>query len=147
MSIFTYTQYSEYIYEAKRNHIGILSYSPLSQGILSNSFVSRVGRWFTQSTNEKISTQSTRAEKYLHRHEAVNLYRKVLQLDLLAKARNQTLSQMAMAWLFQYQHICSVIMGVRNQTQLDENIFNRNPPGFTTDENCRIHQIVSELKL
>tara|TARA_B110000014_G_scaffold259460_1_gene247318 strand:+ start:120 stop:1148 length:1029 start_codon:yes stop_codon:yes gene_type:complete len=93
--------------------MGCIIFSPLAQGMLSTKYL------------KKISQGSRAAEKnsFINKQMITNDYRsKVKSLGIIAKKRNQTLPQMAIAWCLRDKRVTSVVFGVRNIKQLKENI-------------------------
>jgi L-glyceraldehyde 3-phosphate reductase len=93
--------------------IGSIAFSPLDQGVLTNRYLSgfpddsraiKDGRYLKQEqiTNEKIS--------------------KAKKLNAIAAERNQTLAQMAIAWLLKDERITSVLIGASKVSQIEDNI-------------------------
>jgi L-glyceraldehyde 3-phosphate reductase len=92
--------------------IGIIAFSPLAQGILSGKY-SR-------------GTEGTRAEEKnssLRRSElAPNVLAAVDRLGEIARARGQTLVQLALAWVLRRREVTSALIGVRTLEQLKDNL-------------------------
>lgn len=98
---------------AKDNGIGIICFSPLAQGLLSEKYLhgipkdSRIGsdgRYLKEKdlTKEKLAAISA--------------------LDKLAAKRGQTLPQMALSWVLKDEEITSVLIGASKPEQVLENV-------------------------
>ncbi len=114
--------------------IGCIPFSPLAQGLLTDRYLkgipadSRAGKptGFLQSSEvseEKLS--------------------KVRKLNSIAEGRQQSLSQMAIAWLLKKEVITSVLIGVSSEEQLNNNIQVLERLSFTTDELNGIEKILN----
>jgi L-glyceraldehyde 3-phosphate reductase len=93
---------------------GVITFSPLAQGILSEKYLqplpndSRAALWWNQQYQERALTPA--------------ILEKVRSLNTLAKARGQTLSQMALAWNLRHQAVTSVLIGASRVEQVVENV-------------------------
>lgn len=93
--------------------VGCIAFSPLAQGLLTNRYLggipedSRVARGVGFLTKDHISEENIA---------------KVKQLNELAKARGQSLAQMALAWILKDPRITSVLMGASSVEQLEDNL-------------------------
>jgi len=94
--------------------IGIIAFSPLAQGILSGKYNKRDGLSGTR-VDEKNSS--------LRRSElAPNVLEAVDKLGEIAKARGQTMVQLALAWVLRRKEVTSALIGVRTLEQLKDNL-------------------------
>lgn len=104
--------------------IGVIPFSPLQQGVLSGKYSK--GKAGTRA-EEKNSTLGGR-----------NLAPKVLSavdaLGKIAKARKQTLSQLALAWVLRRKEVTSALIGVRTLEQLKDCLGALDRLDFTTKE-------------
>ncbi|TAD86030.1 MAG: L-glyceraldehyde 3-phosphate reductase [Bacteroidetes bacterium] len=95
--------------------IGCIAFSPLAQGLLTSKYLgavpvgSRVGRGLSNGAIDSAALEP-------------QLLSKIKQLDAIAHARQQTLAQMAIAWLLRTPTITSVLVGASSVQQLDDNI-------------------------
>jgi len=112
--------------------VGCIPFSPLAQGLLTNKYLngipgdSRAVRNFflkeTDITSEKIE--------------------KVKQLNELALVRNQTIAQMALAWLMKDKRITTVLIGASKPEQVLNSIACLDNLHFTEDELGKINDIL-----
>jgi L-glyceraldehyde 3-phosphate reductase len=94
--------------------IGIMAFSPLAQGILSGKYNKKDGLAGTRVEEKNSSLRRTElAPKIL---EAVD------KLGEIAKARGQTMVQLALAWVLRRQEVTSALIGVRTLEQLKDNL-------------------------
>ena len=90
--------------------IGVIPFSPLAQGILSGKYSK--GRDGSRAS-EKNSSIGARAL-------APKVLAGVDALGKVAKARKQTMSQMALAWVLRRPEVTSALIGVRTLEQLKD---------------------------
>ena len=94
------------------NGVGCIAFSPLAQGFLSNKYLSGVPKGTRVSENSSFDkTLITKSNT-----------RTINDLNLIAKKRGQSLSQMALAWVLNNKAVTSALIGVRTTQQLKENI-------------------------
>jgi L-glyceraldehyde 3-phosphate reductase len=94
--------------------IGIMAFSPLAQGILSGKYNKQDGLAGTRVEEKNSSLRRTElAPKIL---EAVD------KLGEIAKARGQTMVQLALAWVLRRKEVTSALIGVRTLEQLKDNL-------------------------
>jgi L-glyceraldehyde 3-phosphate reductase len=93
--------------------IGIIAFSPLTQGVLSGKYSSG-SRADTRAENQKGSMR----ESHLQPHvlEAVE------RLRPIAEKRGQSMVQLALSWVLRRQELTSTLIGVRNLDQLKDNL-------------------------
>jgi L-glyceraldehyde 3-phosphate reductase len=114
---------------------GVITFSPLAQGILSQKYLrgvpddSRAAVWWDGQYRDKIVNAKT--------------LDKVRRLQSLAKARGQTLSQMALAWNLHHPAVTSVLIGASKVEQLVENVEALQNLTFTEQE----LQMIDEMTL
>jgi L-glyceraldehyde 3-phosphate reductase len=93
--------------------IGVIAFSPLSQGVLSGKYGAG-------------ARAGTRAEHPLGILRASHVEPRVLaavdRLGDIARARGQTLAQLALAWALRRPEMTSALIGVRTVDQLEENL-------------------------
>ncbi|MGN6531028.1 MAG: L-glyceraldehyde 3-phosphate reductase [Ginsengibacter sp.] len=95
--------------------VGCITFSSLAQGLLTNKYLngipvdSRVGRHLENGaiTQSQITTE---------------VIEKVKKLNQIAQSRNQSLAQMALAWILKDKRITSVILGASKAKQVTEGV-------------------------
>ena len=97
----------------KKNEIGCIAFSPLAQGMLSEKYLKGIPK--ISRANQKI----TSLDKKLITKKNIQI---IQGLNIIAKNRGQSLSQMAIAWVLHNKTITSALIGVRNTKQLLENV-------------------------
>lgn len=117
------------------NGVGCIVFSPLAQGLLTDKYLkgipadSRVGRHLPNGA----LTENGLNEAVL---------KKVAALNEIAKQRNQTMAQMAIAWLLKDERITSVLVGASSSQQLLNSIAAVNNIVFTGEELYAIEEIL-----
>lgn len=118
----------------EKEGIGCIVFSPLAQGLLSDKYL------------EGIPADSRAADphSYLSRDDVTpEKVEKIRRLGELAKARGQSISQMALAWCLRKRQVNSVLIGARNTQQIEQNVASLNSRDFTQDELNRIDEILA----
>lgn len=118
---------------AANNGIGIITFSPLAQGILTERYLHGIPE------DSRIRTDG----RFL-KEEAVNqeTLAKVQELNAIARERGQSLAQMALAWILRDGDITSVLIGASKPSQILDNLGMMENTSFSKEELERIEQIV-----
>jgi L-glyceraldehyde 3-phosphate reductase len=114
--------------------MGSIVFSPLAQGLLTDRYLDgypedsravRDARYFntTLITPEKLD--------------------KVRALNAIAKQRDQSLAQMAIAWLLIDERITSVLIGASKPSQIDDNVAALKNIAFSGEEQKAIRSIIT----
>ena len=93
--------------------IGVIAFSPLAQGVLSGKYSSG-DRSGTRGENPNGSLRSSHIEPRVL--EAVD------RVAEIARARGQTMVQLALSWVLRWREMTSALVGVRNLDQLKDNL-------------------------
>ena len=121
----------------EKNGVGCIAFSPLAQGLLTNKYLNGI-------------PADSRAGKEHGALQAASITPDVLnqiaQLQILATSRNQSLAQMAIAWLLKDQRVSSVLIGASSVAQLKDNIAALENLAFNADELFQIEQILIQPK-
>lgn len=120
--------------EAVSKHKGIIAFSPLAQGQLSDKYADGIPENSRLFGNEKLQAHVGCDKLRLHQ---------IKQLYDMAKTRGQTLSQMAIQWLLKDEDITSVLIGVHSKAQLLENLKALDYPELTKAELIQIDGITN----
>jgi L-glyceraldehyde 3-phosphate reductase len=93
--------------------IGSIVFSPLAQGLLTNRYLDGI----------PVDSRAARSTSpFLNRENITKeVLNKVKQLNELAQKRNQSLAQMAIAWLLKDERVTSVLIGASSTKQLIDN--------------------------
>jgi L-glyceraldehyde 3-phosphate reductase len=113
--------------------IGCIPFSPLAQGLLTDKYIQGI----------PADSRAAKSHGFLKRSEITNeVQQKVKKLNELAGKRDQSLAQMALAWLLKDQRITSVLIGASSVNQLEQNLKCLENPGFLSDELEKIENIL-----
>ena len=120
----------------ERVGIGSIAFSPLEQGILTNKYLSGIPE----------DSRAAKEGTYLNESQITGkIVEQVHKLNNIAKSRNQSLAQMAVAWLLKDERITSVLIGASKVSQLKDNIHALDNLDFTNDELERIEVILKTI--
>jgi L-glyceraldehyde 3-phosphate reductase len=110
--------------------VGCIAFSPLAQGMLTNKYLSGVPQ------NSRAALGGSLKKEFLSEE---NL-KYVRALNDIAKARGQSLAQMAIAWVLRDKRVTSALIGARNVEQLDNSLDALKKLQFAEDELKQIDQ-------
>ena len=114
---------------------GIISFSPLAQGMLSEKYINGI----------PADSRVARDGRFLHASDITpEKIEKIKKLDALAKERGQSLPQMALSWLLKDSDVTSVLIGASKPEQILSNIGIMGHTTFTKEELDLIDQISKE---
>ncbi len=111
---------------------GIITFSPLEQGILSNRYLEGIPEDSRVRTDGFFLNESSISREQIDRVRALN--------DI-ANSRGQTLAEMALAWLLAKDEITSVLVGASKPEQILDNIKAIENLSFTEEELSKIDNI------
>jgi L-glyceraldehyde 3-phosphate reductase len=95
-----------------RHGVGAIVFSPLAQGLLTDRYLDGVPADSRARIGEHFSEEML-SEENLDRVRALNG---------VAKARGQTLAQLAIAWVLRDERVSSALLGASSVAQLDQNV-------------------------
>lgn len=91
--------------------IGCIVFSPLAQGLLTSRYLDGI----------PAGSRASKPHGFLKKEQvSPELMRKVRSLNDLAARRNQSLAQMAIAWVLRHPTVTSAVVGASSVSQLDE---------------------------
>jgi len=111
--------------------IGCIPFSPLAQGLLTNKYLKGI----------PAGSRATR-EVFLKKEDVDLAHDKIVALNTIAMERNQSLAQMALAWVLRDKRITSVLIGASSVKQLDDNVETLKNLAFTVEELTAIEAIL-----
>ena len=114
--------------------MGCIAFSPLAQGLLTGKYLGGVPDASRAAKNGSFSPGLL---------SAANLGR-IRALDAIAKARGQTLAQMAIAWVLRDRRVTSALIGARSVAQLDDSLDALTHLDFSAEELSRIDEHATE---
>jgi len=117
--------------------VGVIAFCPLAQGRLSEKYLDGLpadSRW---------GKRGEQGRKWYEQQKAAGVWDKVAKLNQIAKARGQTLPQMALRWLLMDERITSVLIGASTLEQLAENIAAAGAEPLSDEELRRIEKVLA----
>lgn len=120
---------------AAKNGIGIITYCPLAQGLLTDRYLKGI------PDDSRIRTDGRFLKENMVDEETLS---KVRALNEIAKDRGQTLAQMALSWILRDGDITSVLIGASKVSQILDNLGTVNAPAFSAEEREKIDAIVGK---
>lgn len=111
---------------------GIIAFSPLAQGLLSDRYLNGIPGDSRIRTDNRFLKESVLTEEKL---------RQIRELNELAAGRGQSLAQMALAWVLKDNAVTSVLVGVSRAEQLLDNIKALDNTHFEESELAAIDRI------
>ena len=118
----------------EQNGVGCIPFSPLAQGMLTNRYLKGI-------------PEDSRAAKPHGFLKAAELTEQRLQqikkLNEIAQQRNQSLAQMALAWLLKDKRITTVLIGASSVEQLNDNLACLDKLDFSPGELDDIEKILN----
>ena len=117
----------------EKEGVGCIPFSPLAQGLLTNKYLKGI-------------PEDSRAHKpsgFLQENEiTAEKIEKVKRLNELAVNRDQTLAQMALAWILKDKRITSVLIGVSKPEQVTDSLQCFRNTWFSDEELRQIEEIL-----
>jgi len=117
----------------EREGVGCIPFSPLAQGLLTEKYLKGIP---ADSRAAKTTGFLQEAQVTTERID------KAKRLNELAIQRDQTLAQMALAWILKDKRITSVLIGVSKPEQLTDSLQCFRNTWFSTDELREIDEIL-----
>ena len=119
---------------AADNGSGVICFSPLAQGLLTDKYLNGIpdGSRAARSTGFLKAKDVTK-----ERIGAAKM------LDEIARNRNQSLAQMALAWVLNDSRVTSCIIGTSSVSQLNDNLDTLKNIAFSSDEIDQINEIIN----
>ena len=113
--------------------IGSIAFSPLEQGMLTDKYLKGI----------PAESRAAKDGRYLNPGQlAPEKLEIIRRLNAVALDRGQTLAQMAIAWLLKDPRITSVLIGVSQPMQLDDNVEAVKGTNFSAEEISLIKTIL-----
>jgi L-glyceraldehyde 3-phosphate reductase len=117
----------------EKEGLGSIAFSPLEQGILTSKYLHGIPE----------DSRAAIEGGYLDKTKITpRLLEQVKELNEIAESRNQSLAQMAIAWLLKDPRISSVLIGVSKVSQLKDNIAGLQNLKFSPEELEKIEGIL-----
>ena len=119
---------------AAAHGIGIITFSPLAQGLLTDRYLHGIPEDSRVRTDGRFLKEAAIVEETL---------KKVRALNDLASQRGQTLAQMALSWILRDGDITSVLIGASKPSQILDNIGIVHATSFSDEERRKIDEILA----
>ena len=117
---------------AARLEKGIIAFSPLAQGMLTDRYLNGI------PADSRIMTDGRFLKRSAVTPERLEQIRK---LNEIAKGRGQTLAEMALAWVLKDGVVTSVLIGASKPSQILDNIKAINNTVFSAEELEKINKV------
>jgi L-glyceraldehyde 3-phosphate reductase len=117
----------------EREGVGCIPFSPLAQGLLTDKYLKGI------PADSRAAKPSGFLQEGQVTGERVD---KAIRLNQLAIRREQTLAQMALAWILKDKRITSVLIGVSKPEQLTDSLQCFRNTWFSTEELQSIEEIL-----
>jgi L-glyceraldehyde 3-phosphate reductase len=108
--------------------VGCIAFSPLAQGVLTGKYADGVPAGSRASRNSSLSQDQLSEQTLAH----------VASLARIARARRQSLAQLALSWALRDERITSVLIGASSVAQLEENVAAAGQGSFSDAELAEI---------
>jgi len=114
--------------------VGCIAFSPLAQGLLTNRYLGGIAD----------DSRAAKKHGFLKAEQVTEAtLKKVRALDAHAKARGQTLAQMALAWVLRHPAMTSALIGASKVSQIEDAVGALERLDFDADELAAIDRIVA----
>lgn len=91
--------------------VGCIAFSPLGKGVLTNRYLHGI------PVDSRVASQST----FLKSDDVTEeLIAKVSMLNRIAEERQQSMAQMALAWVLRHKQMTSVLIGASKSSQIED---------------------------
>ncbi|NUO79747.1 L-glyceraldehyde 3-phosphate reductase [candidate division KSB1 bacterium] len=95
----------------EKEGVGCIAFSPLAQGLLTDKYLKGIPK----------DSRAGKSWSYLKREDVTeNKLEKVRQLNLIAQRRQQSLAQMAIAWVLRHNAMTTALIGASRVSQIEE---------------------------
>lgn len=118
---------------AREEHKGIISFSPLAQGMLTDRYLNGIPADSRAAADRRFLNASQITEEKLGQIRALNE---------IAGERGESLAQMALKWVLKDDDVTSVLVGASKPEQILTNLKVMESSGFSKEELQKIDEIV-----
>src|ERR1700758_876775 len=119
----------------EREGAGCIAFSPLAQGLLTTKYLDGIPAGSRASRSDSSISGGQLSEQNLARVRALNE---------IARARGQSLAQMALSWALRDPRVTSVLVGASSVRQLEENLAAAGQAAFSAEELAEIDRQSAE---
>ena len=104
--------------------IGCIAFSPLAQGVLTDKYLSGIPEGSRASRHDSLDPGQLTEQTLAH----------VRALSEIARARGQSVAQLALSWALRDERVTSVVIGASSVAQLEDNVAAAGRSAFTEEE-------------
>jgi L-glyceraldehyde 3-phosphate reductase len=116
--------------------VGCIAFSPLAQGMLTNKYL----------TGIPADSRAAQGKPWMPRNYISDeALARIRGLNFIAEKRDQTLAQMAIAWVLRDPRVTTALIGASRPEQIIENARALEKADFTADELAEIDQYATNL--
>jgi L-glyceraldehyde 3-phosphate reductase len=119
----------------EKEGIGCIAFSPLAQGLLTDRYL---GGGIPKGSRASTPHGFLRPE-----HVTADAVERARKLSDIAKARGQSLAQMALFWVLRLPAMTSALIGASSVAQLDQNLDALGGAPLTAEELARIEAVLA----
>ena len=112
---------------------GIIAFSPLAQGLLTNRYLNGIPEDSRIRTDGRFLKKEALTEEWLQQ---------IRNLNGIAAGRGQTLAEMALSWVLHDGSVTSVLVGASKPQQVIDNVKAIENLTFTEEELGKIEEIM-----
>ncbi|MBP9194914.1 MAG: aldo/keto reductase [Saprospiraceae bacterium] len=117
----------------RENGVGCIPFSPLAQGLLTDRYLHGI----------PADSRAAKPHGFLHPEDVSDQrISQVMALKSMADAREQSISQLAIAWLLRTSQITTVLIGASSVDQLSNNLKSIHNTSFSVEELNTIDNIL-----
>jgi len=114
--------------------MGCIVFSPLAQGLLTNRYLDGI----------PADSRAGRGVGYLHKEDVrPEVVDRVGKLNVVARARGQSMAQLALAWVLRQKAVTSALIGASRPAQVEDSLASLQKMDFSPDELQKIESILA----
>lgn len=114
--------------------IGCIVFSPLDQGVLTNRYLKGIPK----------DSRAGKPDTFLEREDITeDKLTKVRLLNEIGQKRNQSMAQLALAWVLRQPAVTSALIGASRVSQVEDSVATLNRLDFSEEELISIEQILA----
>jgi len=114
--------------------IGCIAFSPLAQGMLTDRYLKGIPE----------DSRAAKPHGFLQEDRVLQMMPKIKKLNEIAVKRDQSLAQMAIAWLLKDARVTSVLVGASSVKQLQDNLGALDNVSFSAEEMQEIDEVLAK---
>ena len=118
----------------KQEGVGCIPFSPLAKGLLTDRYFNGIPE----------DSRAGGKSIFLNSHDiSEEIMKKMVDLDKIAKNRNQKLSEMALSWILRQESVTSVLIGASRVSQIEDAVQSIKNISFSEEEINQIDDILN----